>query len=249
MLGRVLLGRVPRRRCSYEDTTTPSRCVATVVSLVATGPDIRLSVRSHAPPGGKERRRGTICMGSPISHCCIGRERASHVPRKSTHALAAFSDPGQADTPVTWGGRFCPRLHNGEDHDIGTFEAQSRGFGISCLRFMPALRRTMQDSLPAGRQPVPGGSGYPPDFIGRFQVLHSFPLPWARMAQCVVTNNQAFTRGYFSRTSFSHRPGRSPSVDRAPRQGRPAGHAWIAAYRRWRKRREPFQEQLPRIPR
>jgi hypothetical protein len=48
---------------------------------------------------------------------------------------------------------FRPRLLNNEDHGDSNFEAQSRGFGTRCLRFMPALPQTMQDSLPTADQP------------------------------------------------------------------------------------------------
>lgn len=51
-----------------------------------------------------------------------------------------------------------PHLNKSEDYSNGTFEAQSRGFGSCCLRFMPALLLTMQDSLLVGCQPLPGGS-------------------------------------------------------------------------------------------
>jgi hypothetical protein len=54
------------------------------------------------------------------------------------------------------GGR--PRLFKSKDFSNGTFGALSRGFGSCCLRFMPALLLTMQDSLLACCQPLPGGS-------------------------------------------------------------------------------------------
>jgi hypothetical protein len=34
---------------------------------------------------------------------------------------------------------------------------------------VPPSLTTTQDSLPAGGQPLPGGSGYPPDFDEEFQ--------------------------------------------------------------------------------
>jgi len=54
------------------------------------------------------------------------------------------------------GGR--PRLLNSEDVSNGAFEAQSRGFGNGCLRFMPAFPLTIQYYILVGCQPLLGRS-------------------------------------------------------------------------------------------
>jgi len=52
----------------------------------------------------------------------------------------------------------CPRNSNNEGStDIQDFVAQSHGFCAHCLRFMPPLLTTMQNSFPTGGQPLPGG--------------------------------------------------------------------------------------------
>ena len=52
-------------------------------------------------------------------------------------------------------------LNNGDPNNKPDFEARSHGFSTRCLRFMPPLPTTMQDSLPAGSQPLPGGLDFP----------------------------------------------------------------------------------------
>jgi len=48
--------------------------------------------------------------------------------------------------PAFW---YCPRCHDDEgSSDMNSFEAQSRGFGTGCLRFVPPLLTTTQNSLP-----------------------------------------------------------------------------------------------------
>ena len=59
-----------------------------------------------------------------------------------------------------------------------SFEALSHGFCTRCLRFMPPLLTTMQDSLLDGGQPFPGGLDYPQDpderFLSGFTSISSF---------------------------------------------------------------------------
>jgi len=54
----------------------------------------------------------------------------------------------------------CPRdyKYEGSIDNIHS-EALSHGFCIRCLRFVPPLLATTQDSLPAGGQPLPVGFG------------------------------------------------------------------------------------------
>lgn len=52
----------------------------------------------------------------------------------------------------------CPRSEDNEGStDVADFVAQSHGFCAHCLRFMPPLLTTMQNSFPTGGQPLPGG--------------------------------------------------------------------------------------------
>jgi len=103
----------------------------------------------------------------------------SHVPWESTRALAAFSDPGRSVAAMAFGQLGDhPRVEYREDSSAVSFEAQSRGFGTCCLRFVPTLLSTTQDSLPGGRQPFLDGSEYPSDSDGEFQpsVMSWHPL-------------------------------------------------------------------------
>ena len=52
-------------------------------------------------------------------------------------------------------------LNNEGPNNTPYFKALLNGFFTRCLRFMPPLPTTMQDSLPAGRQPLPGGLDLP----------------------------------------------------------------------------------------
>jgi len=52
-------------------------------------------------------------------------------------------------------------LNNKGPNNTPYFKALLNGFFTRCLRFMPPLPTTMQDSLPAGRQPLPGGLDLP----------------------------------------------------------------------------------------
>lgn len=74
----------------------------------------------------------------------------------------------------------CPRYSDDEgSSNICRFEALSHGFGICCLRFVPPLLTTTQGSLPAGGQPLPGGS-LPTEFLLKVSVSY-FPLHWAAL--------------------------------------------------------------------
>ena len=100
-----------------------------------------------------------------------GQVGVSYVPWESTRALAAFSDPGWSVTAMAYG-QFGdrPRVEYREDSSAVAFEAQWRGFGTRCLRFVPTLLSTTQDSLPGGRQSFLDGSGYPSDSDEEFQL-------------------------------------------------------------------------------
>jgi len=70
----------------------------------------------------------------------------------------------------------CPRLSNNEgSNDVVDFGAQSHGFGTGCLRFVPPLLTTTQDSLPG----VANLSGWdyssPTEFLKRVSTLWVSP--------------------------------------------------------------------------
>ncbi len=75
----------------------------------------------------------------------------------------------------------CPRLSDDEGSNTDHyFEAQSHGFGIRSIRFVPPSLTTTQCSLPAGGQPLPDGIGYPLGsckmFQSAFSITYSFSL-------------------------------------------------------------------------
>ena len=86
---------------------------------------------------GSPRLPGHPCVHLPCSRTTDG------LPRQTISALQC-----------------CPRdcYYEGSIDSIN-FEAQSHGFCTRCLRFVPPLLTTTQDSLPAGGQPLPVGFG------------------------------------------------------------------------------------------
>jgi len=68
----------------------------------------------------------------------------------------------------------CPRLLNNEgSNEVINFGAQSHGFGTGCLRFVPPLLTTTQDSLPG----VANLSGW--EYSSPTEFLKRVSTPWA----------------------------------------------------------------------
>ena len=102
-------------------------------------------------------RPGSWSPGYPSRACLKAGSGSPTFPGNPHLLLPHSSTPAVRGAMASaLGGR--PRLLESEDFSNGTFGALSRGFGSGCLRFMPALLLTMQDSLLVGCQPLPGGS-------------------------------------------------------------------------------------------
>ena len=92
-----------------------------------------------------------LLTGSPNSGVWSqGDRRFSQVPRQPDCAYALFSDPGRALTPSLHGVLVLPpKQGNAEGLSyIMTFGAQSQSLSTRCLRFVPPLLATTQNSLP-----------------------------------------------------------------------------------------------------
>ena len=76
----------------------------------------------------------------------------SHVPRKPQCACALLLDPGRIvpTKPIQWVDVAPVTVTTKAPATGPSFEAQSPGFGTRCLRFVPPLLTTTQDSLPVG---------------------------------------------------------------------------------------------------
>jgi hypothetical protein len=90
----------------------------------------------------------------PCSGSFAGEEvrRISQVPREPFSAFALLSDPGRISTPSQLR-RFdaAPRCSDYEGSNVDhCFEAQSHGFGIRSIRFVPTSLPTTQCSLLVG---------------------------------------------------------------------------------------------------
>ena len=80
----------------------------------------------------------------------------------------------------------APAVSTTKAPHVGTFEAQSHGFGTRCLRFAVAGYPTAtQDSLPAAGQALPDGLDHPQGSIEGFQIclLHLILPSHAFVAQ------------------------------------------------------------------
>lgn len=102
--------------------------------------------RTHAP-----HPIGRLLTGLPVfagvqTRTLLDLPSSQGTPVCSCHVLRPRSGLG------TWPGaalRCCPRHYDDEDPDVMiSFVAQSHGFGTGCLRFVPSLLMTMQNSLP-----------------------------------------------------------------------------------------------------
>jgi hypothetical protein len=76
----------------------------------------------------------------------------SQVPRDPQCAFALLSDPGRIDPtkPIKWVDVAPDAMTTKAPATWPYVEAQSHGFCTRCLRFVPPLLTTTQDSLPAG---------------------------------------------------------------------------------------------------
>ena len=109
--------------------------------------------------------------------------RRSQVPREPRCAFAVLSDSGRASVPSLHGTSVLPpRQQNEEGLDNhGAFGALSHGLSTGCLRFVPPLLTTTQNSLPGDGQSFPGGIPvYPLSSVGKFPPF-GFPFPWASL--------------------------------------------------------------------
>jgi hypothetical protein len=127
----------------------------------------------------RPRPRAWDLVGRMVPAGDFGAERdgISQVPREPPCAFALLSDPGRTvpTKPIEWVDVAPVAMTTKAPATWPSFEAQSHGFCTHCLRFVPPLLTTTQDSLPAGGYPLPGGSGYPLGSVERFQTSTRHP--------------------------------------------------------------------------
>jgi len=127
---------------------------------------------------------GCYCPVSPTSGAWSTRDlRLSQVPREPQCAYAVLSDSGRALVPSLHGTSVLPPLLGNVEglSDPCDFGALLHGLSTGCLRFVPPLLTTTQNSLPGGGQPFPGGIPvYPLSSVGKFPPC-GFPFPWASL--------------------------------------------------------------------
>ena len=139
----------------YESATTPHvHSGGLLRSPVGTSPAVgRFAPRGrrHTPP----TRPGACLYRAPQPGSSGGDHGASHVPEDPWCTFALLSDPGHRwRLAVLRSHRVVPAITTTKTRSDRTiFGAPSQGFGTRCLRFTPASRLTVQDSLPAGGQP------------------------------------------------------------------------------------------------
>ena len=97
----------------------------------------------------------SLGLGLPEGPCRrlgVEIDGISQVPREPWCAFALLSDPGRiAPTkPVQWVDVAPDSMTTKAPATWPYFEAQSHSFCTRCLRFVPPLLTTTQDSLPAG---------------------------------------------------------------------------------------------------
>lgn len=121
-------------------------------SVFHVAPDTLSWLIAFAPvdPSASGRQARMLFDRSHPSRCVSqGRGRVSHVPKEPPRALAVLSDPGRISAPRLDGAPILSPLSEQrrlQPHHY--FEAQSHGFGTGCLRFVPPLLATTQNSLP-----------------------------------------------------------------------------------------------------
>ncbi len=142
---------------------------------------LQLPVRSIAAgPGNPTCNPGPCSAGVSISRPFLGRTgRISQLPGKPSCPYALAKYPGRAvgTRPFTVP-PCCPRfLKRRGPRRCVTFGIDAQGLRARCLRFMPSLPMTMQDSLPAGGQPLRGGFRTHSVSIAGFHAADSAFLP------------------------------------------------------------------------
>ena len=124
--------------------------------LRSTVPLRLLLVRSHISPEAAKRRPGAFIKRLPLFHRPIllgGVHRISQLPEEPLPMPMPCSQTpvGPIITrlfPALWSARSPLTSTTKTPNKINYFVAQSHGLSIRCLRFVPPLLTTTQDSLP-----------------------------------------------------------------------------------------------------
>jgi hypothetical protein len=133
------------------------------------------AVRSpqRAAPRDEARRVGDAALRAPR----VRPWRRRDLPGSwaTPCARAPLEDPGETSAPSQFGASMLPsavRIASALAKNTFRGSVTQPAHSLSTLRSGGRPCAT-QDSLPAGGQPLPGGSEYPPGCIARFQVIRS----------------------------------------------------------------------------
>ena len=128
-------------------------------------------------PGKADCKPGRCSLGFILFRDSSGRFRPSQVPRIPTCTSAKLSDPGRTALPIAFANStmLSPLTRTGRLQQSTKFRDSTVMASVptpyaSCRPF----GATTQCSFPAGGQPLPGGSDYPPGIYCIF--LHIYVL-------------------------------------------------------------------------
>ena len=158
----------------HQDSSLPySQAPAVSVRLLCFGTMklLRLPIFSHRPS----------CVGLDGDTLAAAKDDVGSpkFPENPIVPVPCSQTPAEPRRLAFAAPQCCPSHADQKGLDnIAAFGALSHGLGTGCLRFVPPLLATTQNSLPGDGQSFPGGIPmYPLSSIGKFLPL-GFPFPW-----------------------------------------------------------------------
>ena len=136
----------------YEGAKTSRLPPARSVSFASRYRSLRSGVSLSWMPGAPSTSLGLGLPDGPCRRLGAEIDGISQVPREPQYAFALLLDPGRTGftKPVRWVDIAPAAMTTKAPATWPYFEAESHGFCTRCLRFVPPLLTTTQDSLPAG---------------------------------------------------------------------------------------------------